>query len=96
MRLYIIKNFTESLRGCGETVFTYPNDEITKEEVLQLVKDNACDMYECGAYPYAMVGEVGFGFYSDIEEIQWFKWDKKTKHYIEIERPMDDMFRFLI
>lgn len=96
MKLYIIKNFASSLKDCGETVFVCPNNEMTKDELFQMVKDNAGDMYECGACPYAMIGEVGFGFYCPVEEIQWFKWDKKTEHYIEIERPVDDMFCFLI
>ena len=99
-KYYVIKNFWEPIERCGgETIFLYPISETTKEEVLDLVKNNACDMYECGAYPYVMVGIATDGFYPAVdEEIQWFKYDEDEEKYKEIDRPKDimDCIRFMI
>ena len=45
-----------------------------KEVAIQCVKENAGDIYECGAYPYAVVEEVSAGLYPVCEKSWWFHW----------------------
>ena len=58
-----------------------------KEAAIQMVKDNAQDMYE-SCFPYALVEEVFPGLGCFRAEQRWaFKIDLKTRKYVEIEIP---------
>jgi hypothetical protein len=55
--------------------------------LIEDVKNNACDINEAGHYPYAVIEEMYEGFYPTIVSEHWFKFDRETEKYIEIERP---------
>lgn len=92
-KLYIIKVFYKDLIGCGETI--YVSDK--NDNIHEFIINNSTDMFE-GVYPYAMSGKVELGWYSIIEELQWYQWDKEKSGYIPIDRPKEimDIQRFMI
>lgn len=48
--------------------------------------ENIVDMHE-GCYEYAVIEKIGYGISANVEERQWFKWDKEKRGYLEIEEP---------
>jgi len=67
-----------------------------KEEAIQLIKDNVCDLNEANFYPYALVEEVPEGIYAmskDLafkDRVTWFKWnDEKSMYEVIPECPED-------
>ena len=81
--IYIIKIFTEELSGTGETVFTSD----VEKDAFKIVENNIGDLYECGSYPYAMIGAVDYGLYQVVDELKWYKWDNQKRQYLAIDRP---------
>ena len=48
--------------------------------------ENRVDMHE-GCYEYAVIEKIGYGISANVEERQWFKWDKEKSGYFEVEEP---------
>lgn len=66
------------------TVGYYP----TLEEAREAVETNACDIYEAGYYPYAMIEDVKPGLYGSADSHPiFFEW--KIDGYKEVERPKE-------
>jgi hypothetical protein len=62
-----------------------------KEDAVHAVKENACDIYECGFYNYAVIEEIREGIYQyDINPL-WFSVEptaKPTEYDVkQIEKP---------
>ena len=51
--------------------------------------NNACDIYEAGAYPYVIIENIEEGFYQYDFEPMWFKYNEKTDKYDRIETEPD-------
>lgn len=47
---------------------------------------NKADMHD-GCYEYALIEKIGEGISANVEERQWFYWDKNSKGYFETEEP---------
>lgn len=60
-----------------------------KEIAFDRVKNNNCDIYECGCYPYVVIEAVEPGIYKYAmkEERWWFKWDNENEEYKSIDDP---------
>ena len=51
------------------------------------VRENACDIYECGYYPYAVIEPVTEGIYCHPRKENWYKWNRLKKAYEPCEKP---------
>lgn len=56
------------------------------EMAVNALHENRTDMHE-GCYEYALIEKIGPGICANVEEKQWFKWDKEQRGYFEIEEP---------
>lgn len=54
------------------------------KDAIEAVKENHCDIYENGYYPFCVIEGVEQGFYNMKNEF-WFQW--KDGEYKEIEKP---------
>ena len=57
-----------------------------KEDALESVKANACDMYEA-CFDYAIVEEIHPGIYAMDSNRWYFKFNRETRKYVQIEEP---------
>lgn len=60
----------------------------SKAEAVDAILRNACDIYEDGCYPYALIEELHPGLYPipPVSEL-WFHWDPLVQGYHPIDRP---------
>lgn len=58
------------------------------ETAKKCLEKNWGDIYECGAYPWAVIEEVPFGLYPPTNE-WWYAWDKKKKAYQPVIKPKE-------
>ena len=56
------------------------------EMAVMALHENRTDMHE-GCYYYAVIEKIGPGICADVEESQWFKWNREKCGYFEIEEP---------
>ena len=58
------------------------------DEAIKAVEENSCDIYEAGAYPYAVIEHIEEGIYQYDENPIWFKYNKDTDKYEKLlEKP---------
>lgn len=58
----------------------------TFEDANDCVVNNMCDIYE-DTNNIVVIEEAKEGFYNSYENSYWYKYDKKTKEYVRIEKP---------
>jgi hypothetical protein len=58
----------------------------TFEMAEDTVKDNMCDIWEC-CYDYACIEQLNHGLYPWPDERWFYKFNKNTGHYEEIDEP---------
>lgn len=65
-----------------------------KEDAIQAVKDNACDICEC-CYGYALIEAVREGLYqpADHDERWFFKYNSESDGYDPIPEPTEQGWR---
>ena len=51
------------------------------------VINNTCDIFEDGYYNYAVIERIGQGLYPQVQEIQWFYYDRMDHSILTVERP---------
>lgn len=57
-----------------------------KEDAVRVVKENVTDIHEL-QYDYAVIEEYEEGILNDTGKRQFYKWNKETEQYVEIEEP---------
>lgn len=60
-----------------------------KNQAIEAVLENACDIYEAGAYPYAVIEYIEEGFYQYDFTPMWFKYDEELDEYKQVEKEPD-------
>ena len=56
------------------------------EDAVEAVINNYYDLNEAGYYPYAVIENIPEGIYHYDENPIWFKYDKNTNKYIQIDQ----------
>lgn len=84
--MYFITSVYPTKDGYGTRCVGYLSD---KEKAIDAVINNACDIYEAGAYPYVIIENIEEGFYQYDFKPMWFKYNKKTDKYDRIETEPD-------
>jgi hypothetical protein len=91
--MYFITSVYPEKEGYGTRCVGYLSN---KEKAIDAVINNACDIYEAGAYPYVVIEHIEEGFYQYDFEPLWFKYNEDTEKYEQIkEEPefiSDDLF----
>ena len=59
----------------------------TMADANNWVVENACDINECGYYPYAVIEEVEEGIYSFPRIEHWYEYNKDNGTYMPCEKP---------
>ena len=57
------------------------------EKAIEVVRSNKCDIYEAGAYPYAVIENIEEGLYQHDLNPLWFTWNNEKKEYIGSDKP---------
>ena len=90
-KIYLITVFTKCepdkepwnyTLGSTRSVGWRPTFEMAEETV----KNNVCDIWEY-CYDYACIEELDYGLYPFAEERWFYKFNRKTGHYEEIDEP---------
>lgn len=84
--MYFITSVYPKSDGYGTRCVGYLSD---KEKAINAVINNACDIYEAGAYPYAIIEYIEEGFYQYDFEPLWFKYNRKSEQYDRLEKEPD-------
>lgn len=84
--MYFITGVYPNSNGYGTRCVGYLTD---KEEAIDAVKSNACDLYEAGAYPYAIIEHIEKGLYQYDFEPMWFKYNEELDEYEQVEKEPD-------
>lgn len=58
-----------------------------KEDAIDTVKNNRCDLNEAGCYPHIVIENVEEGLYQYDFEPMWFSYNDVTEEYEECKRP---------
>ena len=62
----------------------------TREDAVESVKDNVCDINEAGYYPIALVEQVeSIGMHPIAPKRQFYKYNREDDKYYEIEDPIE-------
>lgn len=69
--------------GCTRSVGWRPTFEMAEDTV----KNNVCDIWEY-CYDYACIEELDYGLYPFAEERWFYKFNRDTGHYEEIDEPV--------
>ena len=59
----------------------------TFEDADSCVRNNRCDIYEAGSYPYAIIEKTSEGLYPETFIRFLYKFDDETDRYIPIDEP---------
>lgn len=81
--MYFITSVYPNTNGYGTRCVGYLS---SKEDAINAVINNACDIYEAGAYPYAVIEHIEEGFYQYDFEPTWFEYNRETNKYEIIEK----------
>ena len=84
--MYFITSIYPKPHGYGSRCVGYLSN---KEKAIEAVIENACDLYEAGAYPYAVIEHIEEGFYQYDFEPMWFKYNRDTDKYEQLDREPD-------
>lgn len=84
--MYFITSVYPKKEGYGTRCVGYLSD---REKTIDAVKNNACDIYEAGAYPYVVIEHIEEGFYQYDFEPLWFKYNRESEQYDELEKEPD-------
>ena len=84
--MYFITSVYPKKDGYGTRCVGYLSN---KEKAIDAVTNNACDIYEAGAYPYAIIECIEEGFYQYDFEPLWFKYNKESEQYDKLEKEPD-------
>ncbi len=57
------------------------------EEAYDCISQNRGDIFEDGYYNYALIERIGQGLYPQVEEIQWFFYDRRDGSILTVSRP---------
>ena len=57
------------------------------EEAFDCISHNRGDIFEDGYYNYAVIECIGQGLYPQVQEIQWFYYDRMDHSILTVERP---------
>lgn len=79
------------------SVYPKPNDYGTrcvgyfssKRKAIDVVTNNRGDLYEAGAYPYAVIEHIEQGLYQYDFEPMWFKYNRDTGEYEKLDKEPD-------
>lgn len=78
-----VRRANNPLCASPRTVAWYKTFKSAERAIL----NNACDMYEDGYYPYAVIEEIGPGMYPEVKKETWFEWDTNKKAYVPCKKP---------
>lgn len=84
--MYFITSVYPKSDGYGTRCVGYLSD---KEKAINAVINNACDIYEAGAYPYAIIEHIEEGFYQYDFEPLWFEYNRESEQYDRLEKEPD-------
>lgn len=59
----------------------------TLELADEAVRENHCDIYECGHYNHAVIETKEPGLYASVTNEFWYKWDKGCRRYLRTSKP---------
>lgn len=63
---------------------------LIEELASRAIELNSCDIFEDGYYHYAVVVYVAPGLYPNVEEIQWYHYNRQTQEVEKCRhRPLD-------
>lgn len=81
--------FITTLRICGNIVDDCRTIGMKTSygDCFRDVMSNAVDMFENGYYKYAVISHIDEGFYPNICEQQWFKFDEELNSITTINKP---------
>lgn len=57
------------------------------DEAFECISRNRGDIFEDGYYNYAVIERIGQGLYPQVQEIQWFYYDRIDHSILTVERP---------
>ena len=57
------------------------------EEAFECISRNRGDIFEDGYYNYAVIERIGQGLYPQVQEIQWFYYNKYDHSITTVVRP---------
>lgn len=84
--MYFITSVYPKKEGYGTRCVGYLSN---KEKAIDAVINNACDIYEAGAYPYAIIEHIEEGLYQYDFEPMWFKYNQEISKYEQIDKIPD-------
>ena len=84
--MYFITSVYPKPHGYGTRCVGYIAD---REKAITAVINNAGDIYEAGAYPYAVVEYIEEGLYQYDFEPLWFKYNRESEQYDQLEKEPD-------
>lgn len=84
--MYFITSIYPKPHGYGSRCVGYLSD---KQKAIEAVIENACDLYEAGAYPYAIIEHIEEGFYQYDFEPLWFKYNRNKNEYELLKKEPD-------
>lgn len=57
------------------------------ETAFECISNNRGDIFEDGYYNYAVIEDIEGGLYPNIEEVQWFYYNRKDRSILTVEKP---------
>lgn len=57
------------------------------DEAFECISKNRGDIFEDGYYNYAVIEKIGQGLYPQVQEIQWFFYDRQDRSILTVVRP---------
>ena len=84
--MYFITSVYPKKDGYGTRCVGYLSN---KEKAINAVINNACDIYEAGAYPYAVIEYIEEGLYQYDFEPLWFEYNKELDEYEQLCKKPD-------
>ena len=60
-----------------------------KDQAIEVVLENACDIYEAGAYPYAVIEHIEEGLDQYDFKPLWFKYNEELDEFEQLEKAPD-------
>ena len=58
-----------------------------EKDAIECVKNNYCDLNECGAYNHIVIENIPEGIYNYDFKPQWFEWNKNKNTFCKCSIP---------
>lgn len=84
--MYFITSVYPKKEGYGTRCIGYL---ASKKRAINVVTNNTGDLYEAGAYPYAVIERIEEGLYQYDFNPLWFKYNRDTDEYEQLEKEPD-------